>query len=182
VNNLTDKEIMALYRSGEQDRAFNALVQSYKERLYWHIRRFVCSHEDADDLLQDTFIKIWGAMETFREESRLFTWVYRIATNEALNFLRRQKIRGMLKMEPLDNILCKKIDEDTYFNGNELQRELHKAIQKLPPKQKTVFNLRYFDELSYNEISEILDTSPGSLKASYHHAYMKIKAELEKRF
>ncbi|MDE5890769.1 MAG: sigma-70 family RNA polymerase sigma factor [Bacteroidales bacterium] len=173
---------MALYRAGEQEKAFSALVQSYKERMYWHIRRFVCSHEDTDDLLQDTFIKIWNAMDGFREDSRLFTWIYRIATNEALNFIRKKKIRGLLTMEPLDNVLYRQIDEDVYFNGNELQRELHKAIQKLPQKQKLVFNLRYFDELSYNEISEILDTSPGSLKASYHHAYIKIKAELEKKF
>ncbi|MCM1502242.1 MAG: sigma-70 family RNA polymerase sigma factor [Bacteroidales bacterium] len=173
---------MALYRAGRQEEAFSALVQSYKERLYWHIRRFVCSHEDTDDLLQDTFIKIWNALETFREDSRLFTWVYRIATNETLNFIRKKKIRGMLKMEPLDNILYRQIDDDTCFNGNELQRELHKAIQKLPQKQRLVFNMRYFDELSYNEISEILDTSPGSLKASYHHAYVKIKEELRKHF
>lgn len=179
---MTDNEIMALYRAGGQEEAFNALVQAYKERLYWHIRRFVCSHDDADDLLQDTFIKIWNGLENFREDSKLFTWVYRIATNEALNFIRRKKIRGMLSMEPLDNILHKKIDDDVWFNGNELQRELHKAIQKLPTKQRLVFNLRYFDELSYNEISEILNTSAGSLKASYHHAYIKIKAELEKRF
>lgn len=182
LKNLTDSEVMALYRAGRQEEAFNALVQAYKERLYWHIRRFVCSHDDADDLLQDTFIKIWNGLENFREDSKLFTWVYRIATNEALNFIRRKKIRGMLSMEPLDSILHKKIDDDVWFNGNELQRELHKAIQKLPTKQRLVFNLRYFDELSYNEISEILNTSPGSLKASYHHAYIKIKAELEKRF
>lgn len=182
MNNQTDTEIMAMYRSGEREKAFNVLVQSYKERLYWHIRRFVCSHEDADDLLQDTFIKIWNSLESFREESRLFTWVYRIATNETLNFLRRKRIRGMLTMEPLENILWQKIDDDVFFNGNELQRELHKAVCKLPEKQRLVFNMRYFEDLGYNEISEILNTSVGSLKASYHHAYKKIRTELEKRF
>lgn len=173
---------MALYRAGRQEKAFSALVQSYKERLYWHIRRLVCSHEDADDLLQDTFIKIWNSIGNFREDSSLFTWIYRIATNEALNFIRKKKIRGMLKMEPIENIMYRKIDDDVYFNGNELQRELHKAIQKLPQKQRLVFNMRYFDELSYNEISEISGTSPGALKASYHYAYTKIKEELEKKF
>ena len=128
------------------------------------------------------FIKIWGALDSFKGASSLFTWVYKIATNEALNFLRKKKVRSILQMESLENVLWKKIDEDPYFNGNEVQRQLHKAIQKLPEKQRLVFNLRYFDELSYNEISEILNTSPGSLKASYHHAYVKIKDELEKYF
>lgn len=182
MKNQTDTDIMELYRSGEREKAFNVLVQSYKERLYWHIRRFVCSHEDADDILQNTFIKIWNSLENFREEARLFTWVYRIATNESLNFLRRMKIRGLFTFEPIENILYKQIDEDVHFNGNELQRELHKAIGKLPPKQRMVFNMRYFDELSYNDISEILNTSVGSLKSSYHHAYKKIREELEKRF
>ncbi len=153
----SDKEIVSMLRAEKKEQAFNALVQEYKERLYWHIRRFTCSHEDADDLLQETFIKIWGALDSFKGASSLFTWVYK-------------------------NVLWKKIDEDPYFNGNEVQRQLHKAIQKLPEKQRLVFNLRYFDELSYNEISEILNTSPGSLKASYHHAYVKIKDELEKYF
>lgn len=171
-----------MLRAEKKEQAFNALVQEYKERLYWHIRRFTCSHEDADDLLQETFIKIWGALDSFKGASSLFTWVYKIATNEALNFLRKKKVRSILQMESLENVLWKKIDEDPYFNGNEVQRQLHKAIQKLPEKQRLVFNLRYFDELSYNEISEILNTSPGSLKASYHHAYVKIKDELEKYF
>ncbi len=178
----SDKEIVSMLRAEKKEQAFNALVQEYKERLYWHIRRFTCSHEDADDLLQETFIKIWGALDSFKGASYLFTWVYKIATNEALNFLRKKKVRSILQMESLDNVLWKKIDEDPYFNGNEVQRQLHKAIQKLPEKQRLVFNLRYFDELSYNEISEILNTSPGSLKASYHHAYVKIKDELEKYF
>ena len=178
----SDKEIVSMLRAEKKEQAFNALVQEYKERLYWHIRRFTCSHEDADDLLQETFIKIWGALDSFKGASSLFTWVYKIATNEALNFLRKKKVRSILQLESLENVLWKKIDEDPYFNGNEVQRQLHKAIQKLPEKQRLVFNLRYFDELSYNEISEILNTSPGSLKASYHHAYVKIKDELEKYF
>ena len=179
---MTDREILSLYRSGQQQKAFRELVDSYKERLYWHIRRFTCSHEDTDDLLQETFIKIWAALPSFREEARLYTWIYRIATNEALNFLRKNKIRALLSFEPIDANILKKIDEDTYFDGNELQRELMKAVQKLPEKQRLVFNMRYFDDMKYEDIAEILNTSSGSLKASYHHAYVKIKAELEKKF
>lgn len=173
---------MAQYRSGDQEGAFNALTIAYRERLYWHIRRFTCSHEDTDDLLQETFIKIWKALPSFREDSKLYTWVYRIATNEALNFLRKQRVHGIFDTGTLETILTNKIDEDPYFNGNELQRELHKAIQRLPKKQKLVFNMRYFDDMSYNDIAEVLGSTVGSLKASYHHAYVKIKKDLEKIF
>lgn len=179
---LSDREIMSVYRSGDKERAFKALMDNYRERLYWHIRRFTCSHEDTDDLLQETFVKIWTGLPGFREDSHLFTWIYRIATNETLNFLRKKKLRCLLNAVSLDDLLCSKIESDPYFNGNGLQRELHKAIQKLPPRQKAVFNMRYFDDMTYDEISEILGTSPGSLKASYHHAYMKIKEELKKIF
>lgn len=179
---MTDTQIIELYRSGDREKAFSAIMEEYGEKLYWHIRRFTCSHEDTDDLLQETFIKVWSALPTFREEARLYTWLYRIATNEALNFLRKNRLKSMLTFEPLEGKLLKKIDEDPYFNGNEIQRELQKAIQKLPEKQRIVFNLRYFDEMKYEDMSEILDTSPGSLKASYHHAYVKIRSELEKKF
>ena len=119
---------------------------------------------------------------SFREDAQLFTWIYRIATNEALNFLRRKKVRAMISFEDVRSDMERKIDSDPYFNGDALQRQLHKAILKLPPKQRLVFNLRYFDEMKYEEISEITGITAGSLKASYHHAYNKIKAELEKIF
>lgn len=179
---LDDREILSLYRSGDRERAFKALVDSYKERLYWHIRRFVYSHEDTDDLLQETFVKVWSALPGFREDSRLFTWIYRIATNETLNFIRRQKTHGLSDTEPVENIIGKKIDDDPYFNGTEVQKVLHNAIRKLPPRQKAVFNMRYFDDMGYNEIAGILGVSAGALKASYHHACTKIKEELEKYF
>lgn len=179
---MTDREILELYRAGQQEKAFRELIGSYKEKLYWHIRYFTCSHEDTDDLLQETFIKVWAALPTFREEARLYTWIYRIATNEALNFLRKNKLRAILAFEPIDAKVLKKIDDDTYFDGNELQRELMKAVQKLPKKQRIVFNMRYFNDMKYEDMAEILNTSAGSLKASYHHAYVKIKAELEKKF
>lgn len=179
---MTDREIIDLYLDGKHEQAFNQIVETYTERLYWHIRRFTCTHEDTDDLLQEIFIKVWAALPTFRWEAQLYTWLYRIATNEVLNFLRKQKIRAMISLDSASNILAKKIDEDPYFNGNELQRELHKAIQRLPQKQRLVFNLRYFDEMKYEEISQITGTSVGALKASYHHAYNRIKDELEKNF
>lgn len=164
------------------EEAFNGIVNTYSERLYWHVRRFLCSHDDTNDLLQDIYIKIWTALPSFRGDSQVFTWLWRIATNEVLNHLRKQKFKALVSLDSSMEILRKKIDDDPYFNGNELQRELYKAIQKLPEKQRVVFNMRYFDELKYEEISEITDTSVGALKASYHHAYNKIKEELNKLF
>ena len=177
---MTDSEIISLFENGRQEEAFNGIVDTYTERLYWHVRRFLCSHEDTNDLLQDIFIKIWTALPTFRGDSRLYTWLYRIATNEVLNNLRRQKIKALISLDSASSILERKADEDTYFNGDEMQRELHKAIQRLPEKQRIVFNLRYFDEMKYEDISEITGTSIGALKASYHHAYRKVKGDLEK--
>lgn len=179
---MTDSEIIRLYGSGRHEDAFNGIVATYSERLYWHVRRFLCSHEDTNDLLQDIFIKIWTALPGFRGNSQLYTWLYRIATNETLNYLRKQKFKAMVSLDSASEILRKKIDEDPHFNGNELQRELHKAIQRLPEKQRLVFNLRYFDEMKYEDISEITDTSVGALKASYHHAYNKVKDEMNKLF
>ena len=179
---MTDKEIIELYREGKTESAFKQIVRLYSERLYWHVRRFLCSHEDTNDILQDIFIKIWAALPSFRGDAQLFTWLYRIATNEVLNFLRKQKFKSLVSFESMQEMMEKKIDEDAFFNGDEVQRQLHKAIQKLPQKQRIVFNLRYFDEMKYEDISEITGTSVGSLKASYHHAYTKIKDELQKYF
>lgn len=176
---MTDDEIIGLYRNGQVERAFKEMVAAYSERLYWHVRRFVCSHEDTDDLLQEIFIKIWTALPSFRGDSRLFTWLYRIATNETLNWLHKQKIRSILKFESIDSELADKIDSDPYFNGEDAQKTLFKAISRLPRKQKTVFMMRYFEELPYEDISEILQTSVGALKASYHFAAEKIRAEIE---
>ena len=125
-------------------------------------------------------IKIWTALPSFRGESKLYTWIYRIATNEVLNHLRKQRFKALVSLDSATSILERKIDNDAYFNGDEIQRELHKAIQRLPEKQRVVFNLRYFEEMKYDEISEITGTSVGALKASYHHAYVKVKADLEK--
>lgn len=177
---MTDSEIIQLYECGRREEAFNGIVETYTERLYWHVRRFLCSHDDTDDLLQDIMIKIWTALPSFRRESKLYTWIYRIATNEVLNHLRKQRFKALVSLDSATSILERKIDDDAYFNGDEMQRELHKAIQRLPEKQRVVFNLRYFEEMKYEEISEITGTSVGALKASYHHAYVKVKADLEK--
>ena len=176
---MNDQQIIALWESGQRERAFNEIVRNYSERLYWRVRRFVCSHEDADDLVQEIFIKIWGALPTFRGDAQLFTWLYRIATNETLNFLRKQKVRASLRFQSLDDELERKIDEDPYFNGTEAQRLLSKAILKLPDKQRVVFSLRYYEDMKYEDIAEITGTSVGALKASYHIAYEKLKAEFQ---
>ena len=179
---MTEKEIIFLYDSGRCEEAFSGIVECYSERLYLHIRRFVCCHEDADDLVQEVFIKIWAALPSFRRDAQLFTWIYRIATNEVLNFLRKQKIHAMISLDSSESVLAKKIDEDVSFNGDRLQRELHKAILKLPEKQRIVFSLRYFDEMKYEDMAEITGTSVGALKASYHFAYNKVKEEIQKSF
>ena len=178
-----DKEILKLYRDeGKQEFAFNLLVQKYSERLYWHIRKLTCSHEDTNDILQGALVKIWEHLPTFREESKLYTWIYRIATNETLSFLKKKRVSAFLSLSNYDNTLASKLQSDPPFNGDKLQMALHKAILRLPDKQRAVFSLRYFQELKYEEIAEIMETSVGSLKASYHHAYKKIKDELQEQF
>ena len=179
---MNEHEIIRLLQGGASEKAFNAIVDAYSERLYWHVRRFLSSHDDANDLMQEIFIKIWKGLGSFRGGSQIFTWIYRIATNEALNFLRKKGVKVDLDTEVADSIANSRIDDDPYFNGDSLQRELHKAIKSLPYKQQLVFNLRYFDEMKYEDISQITGTSIGALKASYHHAYNKIKERLEKTF
>ena len=178
-----DKDILEIYKQeGKQEYAFNLLVRKYSERLYWHIRKLTCSHDDANDLLQSTLVKIWQNLPTFREESKLYTWIYRIATNETLTFLKRKRLSSFLSLSDYDSVLENKLKSDKYFNGDKLQLALQKAILKLPDKQRAVFNLRYFQQMKYEDISEIMNTSVGALKTSYHHAYHKIKAELENEF
>lgn len=161
-----------------QDKDFNSLVEQYSEQLYWHIRGIVGSHEDADDLLQETFVKVWRALPDFRGESAVSTWLWRIATNEALGFLRKKKVRAALQFQSLDALAERTIDNDPWFNGDEAERKLAKAIAKLPDKQKAVFCMRYYEDLPYEEIAEITGTSVGALKASYHIAQEKIREEL----
>ncbi len=161
-----------------RDKDFNSLVEQYSEQLYWHIRGIVGSHEDADDLLQETFVKVWRALPDFRGESAVSTWLWRIATNEALGFLRKKKVRAALQFQSLDALAERTIDNDPWFNGDEAERKLAKAIAKLPDKQKAVFCMRYYEDLPYEEIAAVTGTSVGALKASYHIAQEKIREEL----
>ena len=160
------------------EQVFNGIVKQYSERLYWHVRRMVGSHEDADDLLQEIFLKIWTALPSFRGEAQLYTWVWRIATNETLNFLRKEKVRALLRFSSADELAAQRVAADPYFNGTDAEREMAKAVARLPEKQRQVFIMRWWDELSYEEISAITGTSVGALKASYHIAQEKIKLNL----
>lgn len=171
----SDRELMENLKSERKDDAFRLLVLQYQERLYWHIRKIVVNHDDADDVLQETFLKVWRNIDNFREESSLFTWLYRIATNESLTFLSKQKKKAETPIDDVVNYLSANLESDEYFEGDEIQIKLQKAIHTLPEKQKIVFNLRYFEEMPYQEMSEVLETSVGALKASYHHAVKKIE-------
>ena len=159
--------------------AFNLITRKYQERLYWHIRKMVITHDDTDDLVQNTFLKASESLESFREESQLFTWLYRIATNEALTFLRKKRTKFVLPIVDVERQLSNSLESDTYFNGYDMQLKFQKALLKLPEKQRLVFNMKYFEEMKYEEISEILGTSVGALKASYHHAVDKIEKFLK---
>ena len=159
---------------------FNLLIRKYQQKIYWHIRKMVIDHDDADDLVQEVFVKVWKHIKNFRQDAQLYTWIYRIATNECLNFLRKKKNRFFLPIHDVQNELSEKLDSSHYIDGDEIQLILQKALLKLPDKQRLVFNMKYFDEMKYEEISEITGTSVGSLKANYHHAVKKIETFLKR--
>ena len=176
MNNYNEKEtILMLQDPSTQRKAFERIVKAYSEQLYWQIRRMVVSHDDANDLLQNTFIKAWTNLDYFRRDAKLSTWLYRIAFNECLNFLNKQRAENQLSIDDADAALINKLESDPYFNGDETQRLFQKAILQLPEKQRIIFNLKYFQEMKYEDMSEILGTSVGALKASYHHAVKKIE-------
>ncbi len=162
-----------------QSQAFEVLVNTYKQRLYWHIRSIVLNHDDADDVLQNTFIKVYRNIAGFKGDSKLYSWMYRIATNEALSFLKKKSKKQGISDSELQNQLLGNLEADVYFEGDEIQLKLQKAIATLPEKQKLVFNMKYFQELKYEEISDILETSVGGLKASYHLAVKKLEVILK---
>lgn len=171
--------ISRLQTPGESRSAFNELIKIYSEPLYWQIRRLVQDHEDANDLLQNTFIKAWSSLENFRGDAKLSTWLYKIAINESLTFLARERKRNHLSLDDQESVLANTIEADTYFDGDEVNKLLRKAITKLPEKQRLVFNMKYFDDMKYEDISTILGTSVGGLKASYHLAVKKIEQFFE---
>ena len=174
--NIDDKELLQQFKQPAlKDSAYTSIVKKYQEKLYWHIRRLVVDHDDANDVLQNMFIKVWNGLENFREDSQLYTWLYRIATNESLTFLDQQKRKYAISLNDVETSLSNKIKASENFNANRLEWKLQLAIQRLPEKQRAVFNLRYYDEMPYEEMSRVLDTSEGALKASYHHAAKKIE-------
>lgn len=161
-----------------KEEAFKELIRLYKEKLYWHIRHMVKSHDDTDDILQNTYIKIFRGIDNFEGNSKLYSWMYRIATNESITFINKQAKRLQISNEKVQELALKNLETDVYFEGTEIQLKLQKAIATLPEKQQLVFNMKYFEDLKYTEISEILETSVGALKASYHIAVKKIEAYL----
>lgn len=173
---LDDKALLHQFRlAATREQAFTAIVKKYQEKLYWHIRRMVIDHEDANDVLQNMFIKVWNALDNFREDSQLYTWLYKIATNECLSFLEKKKRNTAVSLNDVENGLSNLIKSDSNFDANRLEWKLQLAIQQLPERQRLVFNLRYYDEMPYEQMSKILETSEGALKASYHHAAKKIE-------
>lgn len=182
---MTDSELLDLFHSGAREKAFTLLVEKYQQRVYYHIRRMVKVHDDTDDVMQNTFMKVWRGLENFRNEAQLFTWIYRIATNETITFLNTRNRKASVSFDGTDTDDDEGYAPSNYIKGeshqvdaDDIQARLQRAIDSLPEKQKMVFNLRYYDEMPYEQMSEVLDTSVGALKASYHHAAQKIEKVL----
>ncbi|MBL7734525.1 MAG: sigma-70 family RNA polymerase sigma factor [Chitinophagaceae bacterium] len=173
---ILDSELLAQFRDpSTKEQAFTAIVRKYQEKLYWHVRRMVIHHEDANDVLQNVFIRVWNGLQQFREDAQLYTWLYKVATNECLSFLEQQKKKASISFDDASPYLENKIRADKHFDANKLEWKLQVAIQQLPERQRLVFSLRYYDEMPYEQMSRVLDTSEGALKASYHHAVKKIE-------
>ena len=177
---MDEQELIEKIRNPDtRNYGFNLLVREYQQKIYWHIRKMVIDHDDANDVTQDVFIKVWKNLERFRGESQLYTWVYRIATNECLNFLGKKKRKYLVSWGNAEKELGDKIDNSAYIEGSEVQIKLQKALLKLPDKQRMVFNMKYFEEMKYEDMAEITGTSVGALKASYHHAVKKVEESLK---
>lgn len=176
---LSDDELIHMFHEpSSQNKAFDLLVRKYQEQLYWVVRRMVMDHDDSNDIIQNVFIKVWNNLGTFREDSKLYTWLYRIAVNESLGFLNSKRMRIFVPLGDVENYLNQKLADDNFFKGDEIQLMLQKAILSLPEKQRIVFNLRYYNEMPYETMSEALGTSVGALKASYHLAMKKVEKSL----
>ena len=180
---MTDETVLIeqLINVQTREKAFRELIFLYKERLYWHVRKIVISHDDTDDVLQNTFIKIYKNIGKFKQESKLFSWMHRIATNEAITFINKRNKERKIDISEVQEQIVSTLESDIYFSGEEIQEILQKAIASLPQKQQLVFNMKYFDNIKYTQISEILGTSVGALKASYFHAVKKIESYIKKQ-
>jgi len=177
--NPTEEElVLQLSQPARRAGAFSIIVRTYQERIYWHIRKMVMVHDDANDVLQNTFMKAWNGLDGFRGDSQVSTWLYRIATNETLTFLTNKRLRVQNSIDDVDEVLLQNLKADTYFSGTEIQLKLQKAILTLPDKQRLVFNMKYYDDITYEQMEAILGTSVGALKASYHFAVKKIEKYL----
>ena len=175
----TDRDILhALRNNSGPEEAFRMLLRAYHERLYWHVRRMVVYHDDAHDVMQDVWIRVWRALPRFREEAALYTWLYRIASNESLSHIKKQKRQREHEQQHVQELAARGLHSDPYFDGDDAQKALMQAVESLPEKQRLVFNLKYFDDLKYEEIATITETSVGALKASYHHAVKKVEEHL----
>ena len=174
-----DSEILSKFQEEKtRNEAFNLLLKKYQQKIYWHIRRMVIDHDDADDLVQDVFVKVWKNLLTFRNDAQLYTWMYRIASNECITFLNKKKQKNNVSLDDVAYELADTLADSSYFNGDQAQRKLQEALLTLPEKQRLVFNMKYYDDMKYEEISDVLGTSVGALKASFHLAVKKIEAFL----
>ncbi|HRO47460.1 sigma-70 family RNA polymerase sigma factor [Agriterribacter sp.] len=175
INHADDISLLQEFRNpATKEKAFTGIIKKYQEKLYWHVRRIVIHHEDANDVLQNVFVKVWKGLDNFREDSQLYTWLYRVATNESLTYIEQQKRKSSLSIDN-EGSMVNQLAADKDFDASKIEWKLQMAIQQLPDKQRIVFNLRYYDEMPYEEMSRVLDTSEGALKASYHHAVKKIE-------
>ena len=176
MKQVEDEEILEKFNNEHtRNEAFNLLISKYQEKIYWHVRRLVIDHDDADDLVQEVFIKVWKNLAKFRSDSKLYTWIYRIATNESITFLNKKKQRNQTPLDEVSEELSETLIASSYFNGDKIQMKLQQALLTLPEKQRLIFNMKYYDDLKYDEISEILGTTVGALKASFHIAVKKIE-------
>ena len=176
---MEDKEIIELFHlKNKKEEAFRLLVDEYKEKLYWHIRKIVLSHEDCNDILQNVFVKVWQGLKEFRYEAKLYTWMYRLATNEAINFLNEKRRKVFGNSSEITDVLENTLESDPWFCGDEIQAELQRAILKLTDRQRLIFNMKYFDDMTYEDIAEVLDVAVGTLKATYHNAVKKIEESM----
>jgi len=171
----SDKELLEMLRGKDNSYAFNLLVRKYQKKIYSHVRRIVIDHDDANDVVQNVFIKVWKGLEKFNADSELYTWIYRITVNESITFLKKKRTKFFIPIVNLERELSSKLEDGTSFSGDEIEMKLQKALLTLPDKQRIVFNLRYYDEMPYEEMSKVLSTSVGALKASYHIAAKKIE-------